>query len=322
MDELPPPTSVEICAGAGGQALGLERAGFKHVALVEVDAAACATLRYNRPLWSIFEEDARFFDGRPYRGADLLAGGIPCPPFSVAGRQLGKEDERDLFPTVLRLVEEINPRAVMIENVRGLLESRFKGYRSEISAALSYLGYQANWMLLQASDFGLPQLRPRALMVALRKRIAESFAWPKPEPVPPPSVGDVLFDLMADGGWPGAESWRTSAAGIAPTIVGGSHKHGGPDLGPVRARRAWANLGVDGLGIADEAPGPDHRGAPRLTMRMVARLQGFPDDWEFAGRKTTAYRQVGNAFPPPVAEAVGNQIVAILGSRQLALLEA
>ena len=194
--------------GAGGQALGLERAGFKHVALVEIDAAACATLRYNRPLWSVFEEDARFFDGQPYRGADLLAGGIPCPPFSVAGRQLGREDERDLFPTVLRLVKEINPHAVMVENVRGLLESRFESYRSEISAALSYLGYQANWTLLQASDFGLPQLRPRALMVALRKRIAGSFAWPEPEPSLPPTVGDTLFDLMADGGWPGAESWR------------------------------------------------------------------------------------------------------------------
>ena len=100
-------------------------------------------------------------------------------------------------------------------------------------------------------------------------------------------------------------------------MVGGSHKHGGPDLGPVRARKAWAALGVDGMGVADAAPDASYRGAPRLTVRMVARLQGFPDDWEFAGSKTAAYKQVGNAFPPAVAEAVGERIAASIRRSQM-----
>jgi DNA (cytosine-5)-methyltransferase 1 len=127
-------------------------------------------------------------------------------------------------------------------------------------------------------------------------------------------VGVTLADLMASAGWPGAANWAARADRIAPTIVGGSKKHGGPDLGPTRARAAWRELGVDGLGVADSPPLPDHPAgqAPKLTVRMVARLQGFPDSWQFAGRKTAAYRQVGNAFPPPVARALGTAIAAAL----------
>lgn len=315
------PTSIEICAGAGGQALGLERAGFRHVALVESDEYACATLQRNCPHWNVLNQDVREVRGHPYRGVDLLAGGIPCPPFSIAGRQLGREDERDLFPTVLRLVDEIQPQAVMIENVRGLLDKRFEGYRAEISEALDYLGYQAHWKLLNACDYGVPQLRRRVLLVGLSKQSSELFCWPVPDCVSPISVGETLFDQMGSRGWAGVVDWSGTANGIAPTIVGGSLKHGGPDLGPVRARKAWAQLGVDGLGIADEPPFPDFLGMPRLTLPMVARLQGFPDYWEFVGGKTRAYRQVGNAFPPPVAEAVGRQILMTMDARHPALFE-
>jgi DNA (cytosine-5)-methyltransferase 1 len=128
----------------------------------------------------------------------------------------------------------------------------------------------------------------------------------------PPTVGDAIVDLMEANGWEGARSWASKANRIAPTVVGGSKKHGGPDLGPVRAKRAWAELGVDGRGIADEAPLPGFVGMPRLTTRMVARIQGFPDDWDFGKGKTKAYRQIGNAFPPPVAEAVARQIARCL----------
>jgi DNA (cytosine-5)-methyltransferase 1 len=305
-------TSVEICAGAGGQALGLEQAGFGHEALVEIEPHFCGTLRLNRPRWNVCEGDLADFDGWPYKGADLLAGGLPCPPFSVAGKQLGAEDERNLFPAALRLVDEIRPRAVMIENVRGFLDAVFEDYRRHLKKQLKKLGYAADWRLLNASEFGVPQLRPRVVIVAMRQELMEHFDWPQVAVHNPPTVGETLFDLMAAKGWRGAAAWRERANEIAPTIVGGSKKHGGPDLGPTRARKAWATLGVNGLTIAEDAPERDFVGMPRLTVPMVARLQGFPDDWQFSGRKTWAYRQVGNAFPPPVARAIAAQIAIAL----------
>jgi len=308
-----PLRSIEICAGAGGQALGLEQAGFQHEALVEIDHYACETLRLNRPHWNVLEMDVREFHAFDYAGIDLLAGGVPCPPFSHAGKQLGHNDERDLFPEMIRLVRECSPKAVMIENVRGLLDPEFDEYRSWIQSEIERLGYQGQWRLLNACDYGVPQLRPRVLFVALRHEYAHAFRWPQPQiAIPPLTVGEALYHEMASRGWPGAEEWRFRANTIAPTIVGGSKKHGGPDLGPTRAKRAWAALGVDGHGIADEPPGPDFQGMPRLTVRMAAILQGFPSDWEFCGRKTHAYRQVGNAFPPPVARAVGTSIAHAL----------
>ena len=315
---MPLLTSVEICSGAGGQALGLERAGFDHAALVEIDSTACASLKQNRPAWNVVPDgDVCQFDGRPFKGIDLLAGGVPCPPFSRAGKQLGANDERDLFPEAIRLVDECRPRAVMLENVRGLLDAVFGDYRGKVEKQLEKLGYKPGWRLLNASDFGVSQLRPRVVFVAIRKELAEGFDWPVPLQTAPPTVGDLLYDLMKEKGWRGAGRWRKQADGIAPTLVGGSKKHGGPDLGPTRAKRAWALLGVDGHGVWDEAPGRDFVGMPRLTPRMAARIQGFPDEWFFSGRKTAAYRQIGNAFPPPVAAAVGRQICAALMVRRI-----
>jgi len=312
-------TSVEICAGAGGQALGLEKAGFAHTALVEIDKHCCNTLRHNRPAWNVIEEDVRLFKDRAaaFRGMDLLAGGLPCPPFSVAGKQLGEQDERNLFNDALDIVAEARPRAVMIENVRGFLDAVFHDYRERLKTQLDKLGYRTDWRLLNASDYGVPQLRPRVVIVALQKERADYFDWPEPNPHNPQTVGETLRDLMAAGGWAGAEDWAVSADEIAPTIVGGSKKHGGPDLGPTRARAAWASLGVEGRTLAIDPPDANHQGMPRLTVPMVARIQGFPDEWHFTGAKTNAYRQVGNAFPPPVAQAVSAQIAKALRKRVL-----
>ena len=306
---------VEVCAGAGGQSLGLELAGFEHELSVELDPNACATLRHNRPQWKVAQGDAAnpaVWRPDQYAGVDLLAGGVPCPPFTIAGKQLGATDERDLFAWAIELCGTIRPRALLLENVRGLSLPRFAAYRQRVIDRLAELGYAAEWRLLHASQYGVPQLRPRFVLVALRPADFAYFRWPEPEG-DPGTVGETLAGLMAANGWPGAQTWARRASDIAPTIVGGSKKHGGADLGPTRAKRAWRELGVNALGIADAAPLADDPVTliPKLTCAMVARLQGWDDDeyrWTFTGRKTSNYRQIGNAFPPPVARAIGGQI--------------
>lgn len=300
-------TSLEICAGAGGQALGLAMAGFHHVALVEYEKDYCAVLKRNRPEWNVICADVHSFDGTPYRGIDLLAGGVPCPPFSVAGKQLGNEDERDLFPDAIRLIKEVCPKAVMLENVRGLLSPLFDEYREHILQQISDLGYRTKIKLLNASDYGVPQLRPRVIIIGVRNDIPSEFTYPAPTK-PAPTVGATLKRLMGANGWLGIDAWVKHANSIAPTLVGGSKKHGGPDLGPARARNAWAMLGVDGAGVANEAPFPEFQGNPKLTKEMMALIQGFPPEWVFGDKKTTACRMIGNAFPPPVACAVGLEL--------------
>lgn len=323
-------TSLELCAGAGGQALGLHQAGFKHKLLIEIDKPACKTLEFNNAKHSlgwekVIEGCVEHFaenNAHEYKDIDLVAGGVPCPPFSKAGKQLGKDDERDLFPAALKIVEKTNPKAVMLENVSGLLEPKFAEYRTGIDQKLHDLGYETFWKLHNASDYGVPQLRPRVILVALKPEFADYFSWPD-EKIEAPTVGDALFDLMAVNGWEGADEWRKKANRIAPTLVGGSKKHGGPDLGPTRARRAWQELHVNGCIVGNEPPEKgftgykdkvEYKGMPLLTVRMAARIQGFPDWWEFYGKKTPAYRQVGNAFPPPVAEEIGKKIIKALSS--------
>ncbi|WP_433657156.1 DNA cytosine methyltransferase [Nocardia sp. CA-128927] len=370
-------TSIEICAGAGGQAVGLHQAGFGHLALVEIDTHAVETLKLNikdHQLWawerencSIVGTDVKDFD--PYKadadadamkkrsvellqqhGLDLLAGGVPCPPFSHAGKQLGKDDERDLFPRMLELVKILEPRAVMIENVRGLMDPKFEEYRHEIKRRLINLGYcEPRWEVLEAADFGVPQLRPRAILVAFRKEVIGDLDYelPKGKDTNPVSVLTSLEQSMHDRFAPyfdgphseqahaAFERWRNKArerdvelkgkgGGIAPTIVGGSKKHGGADLGPSRAKTAWKQLGISGMGVANDIKtclekhtenrdlfGPD---GPMLTVRQAAIIQGFPVNWDFSGGKTAQYRQVGNAFPPPVAKAVGESIIKVLNA--------
>jgi DNA (cytosine-5)-methyltransferase 1 len=259
-------TSVEICAGAGGQAIGLDQAGFEHLALVELEHLACQTLRYNKPEWNIIEKDLRNFSAAKYQCIDLLAGGVPCPPFSIAGKQLGKDDERDLFPEALRLVRECSPKAVMLENVKGILSAKFEIYRNQIIAELNSLGYQCSWKLINSSDYGVSQLRPRAILVALKNEYFNSFKWPEKSITIAPSVGELLYPEITSLGW-------------------------------------------DAL-----PPAANFTGMPRLTLQMTALIQGFPSTWKFAGKKTPAYRQVGNAFPPPVAKAVGKSIISALKS--------
>ncbi|MGW6519176.1 DNA cytosine methyltransferase [Streptomyces sp. NPDC054962] len=331
---------VEICAGAGGQTLGLERAGFRHRVAVELDENAAHTLRCNLQEILGYSEheaaetvaigdvaDPETWTPTEHKGVDLLAGGVPCPPFSIAGKQLGANDERDLFAWAVELCGEIQPKALLLENVRGLSANRFTAYRQHVLDRLHEYGYIGDWKLLHASEFGVSQLRPRFVLVALKREYAEYFEWPTPREEEPPTVGELLKDLMASNGWEEEQvtEWVKRADRIAPTIVGGSKKHGGADLGPTRAKRAWADLGVDAMGVANEAPqkgwrAPEGVPGPKLTTAMVARIQGWHDmeapkgsdsatygdfRWKFHGRKTSVYRQIGNAFPPPVAKALG-----------------
>ncbi|MBF6173675.1 DNA (cytosine-5-)-methyltransferase [Nocardia blacklockiae] len=376
-------TSIEICAGAGGQAVGLHQAGFRHLALIEIDEHAVETLRLNiedHEVWAwerehcdILSTDVKKFhpdddlnksaDILKQHGLDLLAGGVPCPPFSHAGKQLGKHDERDLFPRMLELVEILKPRAVLIENVRGIMDPKFSSYRDWIQARLEGgiytddnnekvadpgLGYTiGKWGVLEASDFGVPQLRPRAILVAFRDDVIGKldYKWPTQTHEDPVSVAESLDRSMrerysryfegihSEKARKAYERWRKTArqrdaelkgkgGGIAPTLVGGSKKHGGADLGPSRAKASWRQLGISGMGVANDIDaclqkgteerdlfGPD---GPMLTVRQAAIIQGFPSEWEFSGGKTAQYRQVGNAFPPPVAKAVGESIMDVL----------
>ena len=306
-------TSIEICAGAGGQALGLERAGFEHLALVEIENLACETLRENRPDWNVLEMDVQKFDASNYLGkVDLLAGGVPCPPFSIAGKQLGKKDERDLFPEAIRIIKQCNPNAIMLENVRGILSVKFENYRKWILNELRILGYSCDWQLLNSCDYGVSQLRPRAILIGFKNDIGKHFNWPRKNIVSPLPIGELLYEEMASSGWEKAIDWKLKAKSIGPTLVGGSKRHGGADLGPTRAKKAWAELGVNGGGLANDPPERGFVGNPKLTLKMTALVQGFPKEWSFIGKKTPAYRQVGNAFPPPVAEAVGKSIINAL----------
>ncbi len=307
------PSVLELCAGGGGQALGFEMAGFEHAAVVEYEAKFCGSLRENRPQWKVHHEDIREFNGSPYRGVDLITAGVPCPPFSVAGKQLGSNDERDMFPAALEIIASAKPRAIMFENVPGLAAAKFADYRSELFQKIRELGYEPEGRLIQAADYGVPQLRPRFIIIGMKIADWNGFAWPVPT-LDAKTVGETLIDLMGAEGWKGAKKWAKGANTIAPTLVGGSRLHGGPDLGPTRAKAQWRTLGVDGMGIANSAPladAPlDHM--PRLTLRMAARIQSFPDEWTFFGGKTASYRQIGNAFPPRVAQALGSAIRAAL----------
>lgn len=317
-------TSLEICAGGGGQALGLERAGFDPVMLIDDDPDACATLRRNRPGWDVRRLDLLEFVGSDHPqvlDVDLFAGGPPRPPYSIASTR-GTPDraDRDLLHAAIWLAIEVRPRAIVLENVPALAKApRFAETRAFVEEELGGNGYEVRWNVLDAQCFGVPQRREHGVLVAMRPDDMARFEWPRPSSERAATVGEVLWESMASRGWPGAAEWRRMADEVAPAIVGGSRDRGGADLGPSRTKRIWARLGVNGGSLADDVPGPDFvwepgdpKRLPRLTLQQVARLQGFPEDWVFEGRKTSRYRQIAHACPPPLATAVGLRIARAL----------
>ncbi|MCX2949984.1 DNA cytosine methyltransferase [Lentzea sp. NEAU-D7] len=316
--------SLEVCAGAGGLALGLERAGFDPVVVLDNRDVACETLRLNRPDWDVRQMDLLDFDPaddqRVY-DVDLLSAGLPRVKSSAAtNRPRGSDVELRLLDATIMLMHGVQPRALLIENVPDLATSdQYLDARKEIAAELVHLGYSARWLVVNSSDYRVPQDRKQGVLVAFKDRSADDFELP-PAQGPAPSVGAVLLDSMASRGWTQAAEWAAGADRPAPTLVGGSWNRGGPDLGPTGSKRAWEAMGVNGGTVADFPPPADFHWDPtagpahmvQLTVAQAALLQGFPADWRFAGGKTKQYRQVGNASPPPVGHALGLAIRKVL----------
>jgi DNA (cytosine-5)-methyltransferase 1 len=318
-------TSLEICAGAGGLALGLERAGFDPVLVIDDRPIACETLRRNRPHWDVREVDLLNFDpvdDQQVYDVHLLSGGLPRvkSPAAVA-RTRGDEAELSVLRAAIDLIYGVQPIAILLENVPELVrKSDYGPIREFVAEELDHLGYRFIWHVLNAKDYGVPQNREVGLLVAFKGDLIDRFQWPTPHAGPPGTVGRALQKSMGARGWPDAAKWAAQAEVVAPTIVGGSWERGGADLGPTGAKRKWERIGVDGVTIADDVPeatfswNPSlgRRGRVPLTVDQVALLQGFPSDWEIAGRKTARYRQVGNATPPPLAQSLGESIAGVL----------
>ncbi|MFD3697168.1 DNA cytosine methyltransferase [Streptomyces sp. NPDC058646] len=331
-------TSLEICAGAGGMALGLESAGFAPVALVERDAKTCRTLSTNRPHWNVIQASLEEFEPEDHSevyDVDLMSAGMPRIKSAATVKRPEDRAERELFRCALYLVGPVQPRAVLFDNVPEMVQSdAFAAEREEIRKELEHLGYRLHWRVLNAKDFGVPQDREHGLMVALKERYADDFAWPESAPEAL-AVGDVLHASMRTRGWAHADRWRARAQRFAPTLVGGSDRRGGADLGLPGSKAIWRSIGINGNTVANADAQQDRKGRstpsvqwdlsgkgwgldmepedmPALTVAQAALVQGFPDTWRIQGLKTHAYRQVGQAVPPPLAAAVGRQIARAL----------
>ncbi|MFF7779317.1 DUF6339 family protein [Streptomyces tanashiensis] len=312
--------SVELCAGAGAQALGLELAGFDPLLLIDSKADACFTIDLNRPAWDVVCMDVVQFraDMRPdIAGIDLLSGGLPRVKSPATVGRVEDEEERRVLRAAVDLACSIKPKAILLENVPDLVASpAFEADRAWIEKELIRAGYRSSWRVLNASGFGVPQNRSSGFLIALREPHFSRFRWPEGSSTSPPTVGEVLGPSMSSRGWPGAEQWIKNADRIAPALVGGSDRRGGADLGPTGSKKAWATLGVNGNSLGDEPPGsefpPDDH--PKLTVEQTALVQSFPASWGFSGGKTSRYRQIGHAMPPPLATAVGLAIAAALRS--------
>lgn len=327
-------TSVELFAGGGGLALGMEKAGFKHVLLNEFETSACNTLRLNRPNWNIIEGDVRHIDFTPLRDKiDFLSGGFPCQAFSFAGKQGGFNDIRGtLFFELARAVKEIRPKVFMGENVKGLASHDDGRTFNTICNVISELGYTlVPPKILKAIMYQVPQKRERIILIAIRNDLANdvTFNWPSPysrvltlrdafykgviynTPVPEsegakyPEKKQKVLELVPQGG-----DWRDLPAEIAKEYMGGSWLLGGGKTGMAR------RLSLDEPSLTltcSPAQKQTERCHPLFTrplsVREYARIQTFPDDWIFQGTLTERYKQIGNAVPVNMAWALGRSLI-------------
>lgn len=316
--------SIDVCSGAGGLALGLERAGFDPVLLLDNKPVACETLRRNRPAWNTFQMDLLDLAPKKHKetyGVDLLSAGLPRVKSSATTKRVETGLELRLLKATVALASEVQPKALLIENVPELVaDPELEELRGYIQGELGHLAYEFHWFVVNAADFGVPQDRKQGVLVALKDRFFDHFQVPAPTVTRHVTVGEALLPSMSARGWSGAEEWAMQASRVAPTLVGGSDNRGGADLGLTGTKKAWAQIGINGGALSDEVPGPygiqesDTSGSPlkKLTVEQTAVLQSFPGDWIFAGKKTARYRQIGHASPPPVGEALGRAIAVAL----------
>ncbi|MFF7183786.1 DNA cytosine methyltransferase [Streptomyces sp. NPDC008222] len=319
-------TFVDVCSGAGGLALGLERAGFEPRLLLDEDTDACRTLRANRPRWNVLQTDLLDLDPSEHPESydvDLLSAGLPRVKSSATATRAESGEEERLLRAAVYLTHAIRPRALLVENVPALAGSdMFRDFREFARAELEHLGYKFSWFVLNGADFGVPQDRRQGLLVAIKERWFPAFRSPSSTVAQHVSVGEALAGSMRSRGWRDADRWVAQATTVAPTLVGGSKNRGGADLGLSGTKRKWEKMGVNAGSLGDEIPGPDfvwspelgREGMVRLTVDQTALLQSFPEDWEITGKKTARYRQIGHASPPPVGEALGRAIARALRS--------
>lgn len=326
-------TNIELFAGAGGLALGLEEAGIKGKAFVEFNHPACETLRHNRPDWNVIEDDIHNVDFSQYRDTiDLVSGGAPCQAFSYAGKKLGFGDTRGtLFAEFARCVSEVNPKMFLFENVRGLL-SHDKGRTfNTIKHVFEELGYTLQYQVLNACYFGVGQKRQRLILIGIRNDLTSTISFDYPTPDNHwTTLRDVLQDVPPSPFQPYSEKkrkvmelvpaggcWIDLPDDVARDYMGKSYYSGGGRRGMAR-RIAWdepcLTLTTSPSQKQTERCHPDE--TRPFTIREYARIQSFPDSWQFCGTMSDQYKQIGNAVPVELARRIGVQVVSALSQQR------
>ncbi|MBD2015267.1 DNA cytosine methyltransferase [Microcoleus sp. FACHB-53] len=316
-------TVIELFAGAGGLALGLEKAGLKAKALIEIDKDAVATLRHNRPDWNVIHADVSkvSFEGM---SADVVTGGFPCQAFSYAGKGLGFEDTRGtLFYEFARCIKEIQPKLFLAENVRGLISHQNGKTLKTVLSVLGSLGYNVQYRLLNAVNYDVPQKRERIIIIGTRPGIRFQYPAPSPKIL---TLRDALKDVPPSEGMkyspkrakvlalvPPGGCWRDLPEDIQKSFMMKSYYLTGGRTGMAR-RISWdepsLTLTTSPSQKQTERCHPDE--TRPFTVREYARIQTFPDDWEFIGGVGSKYKQIGNAVPVNFANHLGRSIVNAL----------
>jgi DNA (cytosine-5)-methyltransferase 1 len=328
---------IELFAGAGGLAVGLEKAGLKCAALNEIDKWACETLRKNRPGWNVLEGDVKNFSFHEYKDkVDVVTGGFPCQAFSYAGKKLGLDDARGtLFYEFARVVQEVNPAICIGENVRGLLSHEKGKTLQGMISILNEIGYNVvPVQVLKAVRYRVPQKRERLFLIGVRKDISITYEYPKPhnktytledalkkgklyendvrksEGAKYPESKKIVLDMIPPRGY-----WRDLPVDVQKIYMGGSFYLGGGKTGMAR-RIAWdepsLTLTCSPAQKQTERCHPDE--TRPFTVREYARIQTFPDDWEFVGSIAQQYKQIGNAVPVNLAQEVAYSVIKFLNA--------